>query len=265
LLPATGGRDVASGVYPGASCYPIGTPASACPRRHLLTGRPWRLVEASCTLRPMLCIAVFRHFPAGPSADRSLVWRGWDSNPRSRAHEAREDNHSSTALRLTGENRRCSPASIWPAGFEPAISGFRSRWCRPGSPTTRCTRGDAPVTPSASTPGGTRTRSFRVEGPASSPFDHGGIQKLRRQGSNLRLAVNSRASCHSTTPERVVHRSCASRRPQAARGECGLCPCSQSRAARCRRGGTRGRTEGAPPRPTEAAGFEPADGRPSTR
>ena len=26
-------------------------------------------------------------------------WRGWDSNPRSRAHEAREDSHSSTALR----------------------------------------------------------------------------------------------------------------------------------------------------------------------
>ena len=44
-----------------------------------------------------------------------------------------------------------------------------------------------------STPGGTRTRSFRVEGPASFPFDHGGV-KLRRQGSNLRLAINSRAS-----------------------------------------------------------------------
>jgi hypothetical protein len=27
---------------------------------------------------------------------------------------------------------------------------------------------------SASTPGGTRTRSFRVESPASFPFDHGG-------------------------------------------------------------------------------------------
>ena len=25
------------------------------------------------------------------------------------------------------------------------------------------------------TPGGIRTRSFRVEGPASSPFDHGGL------------------------------------------------------------------------------------------
>ena len=34
---------------------PIGAPASACPRRHLLTGWPWRLVEASCTLGPALC------------------------------------------------------------------------------------------------------------------------------------------------------------------------------------------------------------------
>jgi hypothetical protein len=41
--------------------------------------------------------------------------RGWDSNPRSRAHEAREDSRSSTA-------------QIWLAGVEPAISGARSRW-----------------------------------------------------------------------------------------------------------------------------------------
>jgi hypothetical protein len=44
-----------------------------------------------------------------------------------------------------------------------------------------------------STPGGTRTRSFRVEGPASSPFRPRG-RELRRQGSNLPLASNSRAS-----------------------------------------------------------------------
>ena len=44
-----------------------------------------------------------------------------------------------------------------------------------------------------STPGGTRTRSFRVEGPASSPVRPRG-RELRRQGSNLRLAINSRAS-----------------------------------------------------------------------
>jgi hypothetical protein len=41
-------------------------------------------------------------------------WRGWDSNPRSRAHEAREDGRSSTA-------------QVWLAGVEPAISGFQGR------------------------------------------------------------------------------------------------------------------------------------------
>ena len=41
--------------------------------------------------------------------------RGRDSNPRSRAHEAREDSRSSTA-------------QVWLAGIEPAISGFQGRW-----------------------------------------------------------------------------------------------------------------------------------------
>jgi hypothetical protein len=40
--------------------------------------------------------------------------RGWDSNPRSRAHEARGDSRSPTA-------------QVWPAGLEPAISGSRHR------------------------------------------------------------------------------------------------------------------------------------------
>src|SRR3954447_20604604 len=59
-----------------------------------------------------------------------------------------------------------------------------------------------PYSQMKSTPGGARTRSFRVEGPASSPVRPRG-RELRRQGSNLRLAVNSRASCRSTTPERA--------------------------------------------------------------
>ena len=41
--------------------------------------------------------------------------RGWDSNPRSRAHEAREDSRSSTA-------------QVCPGGLEPPLSGSRSRW-----------------------------------------------------------------------------------------------------------------------------------------
>jgi hypothetical protein len=40
---------------PRSQLLPIGTPASACLRRHLLTGWPWRLDEASCTLGPALC------------------------------------------------------------------------------------------------------------------------------------------------------------------------------------------------------------------
>jgi hypothetical protein len=41
--------------------------------------------------------------------------RGRDSNPRSRAHEAREDSRSSTA-------------QVCPGGLEPPLSGARSRW-----------------------------------------------------------------------------------------------------------------------------------------
>jgi hypothetical protein len=96
--------------------------------------------------------------------------RGWDSNPRSRAHEAREDNRSSTAQSGWQESNlrspapeaggvACSPTArseqrAPPAGFEPAASGLRARRHR--------------------------------------RFDHRG--RLRRQGSNLPLAVNSRAS-----------------------------------------------------------------------
>jgi hypothetical protein len=110
-------------------------------------------------------------------------------NPRSRAHEAREDGPSSTALKTA------TPAS--PHGLQTASQ----------------------ATPQ--TPGGIRTRSFRIESPASSPFDHRGlvwpagfetcirpgypkpggcpsslrpgVSRLRRQDSNLRLASNSRA------------------------------------------------------------------------
>ena len=102
------------------------------------------------------------------------VWRGWDSNPRSRAHEAREDSRSSTALRK----------KVWPAGVEPAVSGAQNRrgGRLPHSQTNENPRRDS-------------NPPFRVESPVSSPIDHGGRRKLRRQGSNLRLAINSRVSC----------------------------------------------------------------------
>jgi hypothetical protein len=46
---------------------------------------------------------------------------------------------------------------------------------------------------SSSTPGGTRTRASGLRTRRHRRFDHGGMQ-LRRQGSNLPLAINSRAS-----------------------------------------------------------------------
>jgi hypothetical protein len=53
--------------------------------------------------------------------------RGWDSNPRSRAHEAREDSHSSTAHRALCKQ-------VWPAGVEPAI------FCHPSTACCLCDR-----------------------------------------------------------------------------------------------------------------------------
>jgi hypothetical protein len=54
-------------------------------------------------------------------AQRPHEWRGWDSNPRSRAHEARGDSRSPTARRALRAEQ------IWPAGVEPAVSGSRNR------------------------------------------------------------------------------------------------------------------------------------------
>jgi hypothetical protein len=45
-----------------------------------------------------------------------------------------------------------------------------------------------------STLGGTRTRGLRIESPASSAIRPRGHVRLRRQGSNLLFAINSRAS-----------------------------------------------------------------------
>jgi hypothetical protein len=131
--------------------------------------------------------------------------------PTSRAHEAREDSRSSTALRVV---------QVWPAGVEPAVSGSRSRRggrLPYGQTMKRNPRRDS-------------NPRFRAENPASQPLDHGGMtisrrswnrtrpyslsasraatdtdlrRELRRQDSNLRLAINNRASYRSTTPERV--------------------------------------------------------------
>ena len=125
---------------------------------------------------------MFRHFPAGPVGRPFLAkWRGWDSNPRSRAHEAREDSHSSTALGLAGRSRTCDLRRPKPAGW-------------PRSPTTRRTTG--------STPGGTRTRSFRVEGPASSPLRPRGHESSGGRARTCLSRVTVARLTDSTTPER---------------------------------------------------------------
>ena len=79
--------------------------------------------------------------------------RGWDSNPRSRAHEAREDSLSSTA-------------QVWLAGVEPAISGAQSRGGvqLPYSQMNDRSTPPAGLEPAAS---GLRARRHRR-------FDHGG-------------------------------------------------------------------------------------------
>jgi hypothetical protein len=82
----------------------------------------------------------------------SSEWRGWDSNPRSRAHEAREDSHSPTA-------------QVCLAGVEPAVSGARHR-----------RGGQAPLQAEVDvdTPGGIRTRCL--------PLDHTGSGRSFRDG-----------------------------------------------------------------------------------
>lgn len=107
--------------------------------------------------------------------------------PAVSSSEAREDSRSSTA-------------QVWLAGIEPAISGFQSRR---GGQLPHSQKQIAIVTRSTSTPtslivsiaGGTRTRSFRVEGPASSPVSTTGALKAPAAGLEpCALAGNGRAS-----------------------------------------------------------------------
>ena len=127
LLPATGRRDVASTRQPGASCCPSTLPASACPRRHLLTGRPWRLIEASCTLGPMLCIALVPSLP-GPPVGRPFFQSG-AGGIRTHGLELMRLARTTAPLPrcVAGKASGSPPRQVWPAGFEPAVSGSRNR------------------------------------------------------------------------------------------------------------------------------------------
>ena len=135
---------------------PIGAPAGACPRRHLLTGRPWRLLEASCTLGLRSAPAPVRHF-LGPSVDGPFLVdcaggirthglelmrlaRTAAPLPRDHVGEPTVPHEPPPSGSCTGRPMRASRAAkppsglerldarIWSAGFEPAISDARSRW-----------------------------------------------------------------------------------------------------------------------------------------
>ena len=98
---------------------------------------------------------------------------------------------------LAGRSRTCDLRRPKPAG-------------RPRSPTTRWIEH----------PRRESNPRLRVEDPASSPFDHGGM-RLRRQGSNLRLTGNSRASYrldHAGVGGRGGSRTPKARRPTRLRG-----------------------------------------------
>jgi hypothetical protein len=88
---------------------------------------------------------------------------------------------------------RVARTKVWPAGVEPAVSGARSR-----------RGGHAPLRPDEwnSTLGGIRTRSFRVESPASYPDRPRGRESSggRARTCISRLTVARLAD--STTPER---------------------------------------------------------------
>lgn len=93
--------------------------------------------------------------------------RGWDSNPRSRAHEAREDSRSPTAQSVWLESNQRSPV--------PETGGVTD------SPTDRCV---------VDTPGGSRTRCLPVESRASSPVDHGGVSCTCSSGGRARTCAS---------------------------------------------------------------------------
>jgi hypothetical protein len=100
-------------------------------------------------------------------------WRGWDSNPRSRAHEAREDSRSSTALcrGLAGRSRTCDLRCPRPAG-----------WPTPLQPDE--TRTGTRSLPSG--PGRSRTCTTPIKSRPLSHSSYEAANRRDRQGSNLR-------------------------------------------------------------------------------
>ncbi len=170
----------------GANCCPIGTPASACPRRHLLTGWPWRLVEASCTLRPALCTS--------PSSVTSLArpsaGQSFDGAGGIRTHGLELMRLARTAAPL--------PRKVWPAGVEPAISGAQSRR---GGHTPPQPVDDRRVPPAGLEPAASGLRTRRHH-----RFDHGGVRAPAAGLEPALSRVTAARLSNSTTPERMRRR-----------------------------------------------------------
>ena len=109
-LPATGGRDVAVCAAP----EPAVTHRRSCQRVSAPPPPHRSALEASRSqlhVGPALCTSPVPSLPR-PVRRRAVLGglRGWDSNPRSRAHEARGDGRSPTALSGRLESNQRSPA-----------------------------------------------------------------------------------------------------------------------------------------------------------
>ena len=92
---------------PGASCC---TSRQSC-QRHCDAATPSPVGPGGLSAQLHVRARALRSpVPSLPRPARRRVdpskWRGWDSNPRSRAHEAREDSRSSTARRSLERERR---------------------------------------------------------------------------------------------------------------------------------------------------------------
>jgi hypothetical protein len=170
-LPATGDRDVAvrSAPEPAVAHRHSCQRVSAPPPPHRLALEACRSqphVRARALHQPLFC-----HF-LGPPVGGSIL----DSAGGIRTH----------GLELMRLARTAAPL--------PRKSGWQESNLRSPAPEA----GGVPSSPTArrrtSTPGGTRTRSFRVEGPASSPFRPRGLESSGGRARTCALASNSRAS-----------------------------------------------------------------------
>jgi hypothetical protein len=107
--------------------------------------------------------------------------RRWDLNPRSRAHEAREDGRSSTALGLAGRSRTCDLRCPKPAGWPSSPTARRKNPRRDSNPQLPDREsGVIPFRPRGQKGSGGRNRTCALAGNnrASYRLDHAGTRRL---------------------------------------------------------------------------------------